>query len=673
MADPQDSLPGLRPRPVAIDLFCGAGGMSVGFEQAGFDILLSVDRDPYHVAAHHRNFPYGQTLLASVTDLTGDRIRELLGPAAERGVDLVYGGPPCQGFSTMGIRDAADPRNSLVDHFCRIVEELAPRAFVMENVPGMNTGGTSAIFTHALSRLRQAGYNLTLPVRTLNAADLGVPQARKRLFILGIRSDVGLAIPYPEDPPAGLTPRPTVWQAIADLPDVDEHETLFKEDAVPYSRLPADTDLYALIARGLRAGESDFSRPRAWNREICSGCQRVRHGTDAQSLYASTRPGAMVPGHKLPRLDPAGLAPTLRAGTDSERGSHTAPRPVHPFRPRVITVREAARLHGYPDWFAFYPGKWHAYRQVGNSVCPPVAHAVGLQVMDALGIRPAELERPAVQLGDRFELPEDRPKQQARIPIVAEFPKVIAHLWARAWDEAKQKLVRPEFSTEDIQRAMTESGAELPRVRADRFLIDTARYRGVEKLISEPLRHGFTILVTDSGSGAGRFVSRGTLGAMAEGDQVELRSAELNEALPLEAPLAITGERDLVRLVESPRLISLVTEGDLATPTLQRDLFDLPRQGPYLGSIVGSKGSRSSVLVVPVLDSKLPTRTRIRDLAASKGADWTLLVAAVTQRHVLFVVFDTSGGGCGERWRATFAFGVSRDIDPISVSQGAVA
>src|SRR5688500_14841412 len=106
------------PRPIAVDLYSGAGGMSLGFEQAGFDILFAADRDAHHVAAHHRNFPYGVAFCGAVEDLTADRIRELAA-LGDRRVDLLFGGPPCQGFSHMGHRDASDPRNTLVDEFVR--------------------------------------------------------------------------------------------------------------------------------------------------------------------------------------------------------------------------------------------------------------------------------------------------------------------------------------------------------------------------------------------------------------------------------------------------------------------------------------------------------------------------------------------------------------------------
>ena len=240
-----------------MDLFSGAGGMSLGFEQAGFDIVLAVDRDPYHVAVHKRNFPYGAVICGSVADLTGERILAAAGLEGEP--DLVFGGPPCQGFSHMGLRDPGDQRNTLVDEFVRIVGELRPNAVVIENVVGMHSGKTRPIFERALSSLKTHGYRVTAPVRTLNAADFGVPQSRERLFILALRDDFGGEISYPKGPCHGQPDRPTVLQAIGDLPNLELHERLFSKDVIPYDNVPGEKDDYALVARGIQADPSDFS------------------------------------------------------------------------------------------------------------------------------------------------------------------------------------------------------------------------------------------------------------------------------------------------------------------------------------------------------------------------------------------------------------------------------
>ena len=628
-------------RPVAIDLFSGAGGMSVGFEQAGFDIVLGVDFDAHHVAVHHRNFPYGKSIVASVADLDGPKIRDLSGVDGE--VDLIFGGPPCQGFSHMGLRDSGDPRNTLVNEFARIVEEVNPRAFVMENVPGINTGDTAKIFEWAVDRFQSAGYKLAWPVRTLNAADFGVPQNRKRLFVIGIRADLGVRPTYPIEPAHAQPPRPTVWEAISDLPDVDSDDSLFKSDLCQYPVEPDEANIYARVSRGLELDPSDYSRPRKWDPETASGCLRTRHNEKSRNLYSATPQGQMVPGHKLPKLDPNGLAPTLRAGTTSERGSFTAPRPVHPFKPRVITAREAARLHGFPDWFSFFPGKWHAYRQIGNAVCPPVARAVGSKVMEALGIDPGKIARPSVELEDRFELPEDRAKNHKRIPVAAEFPKVINRLFELAFSE-DSGLHSPFFDATAIEQVVDAVGAKLPRVRPDRFLAETARYRGVEKLLSLPRGKGFTIRIVDLESGNGEFVPIGTPGAIDEKDAIGATSAELNNAIELDADTTVMSDApSLSMLAEDTDFICELTGGNWNSVVLDNDLFGLPENGPYAARAIAENGDSMEILVVAGRDGAIPRKSQMSGILKSHRAQTGLFLSPLTKQHLLAVVLKKKG------------------------------
>lgn len=493
-----------RSRPLVLDLFCGAGGMSLGFERAGFDIALGIDVDGYHIATHERNFPYGKSLCRSVSELTAGGICAVLGSQID--IDLVIGGPPCQGFSHMGLRDIKDPRNSLVSDFVRLIREIRPKAFVMENVPGLLTGSTRPLLDEALRGFESAGYRITTPLRVLNASDFGVPQHRRRLIVLGLRDDIPGELRYPQEPPEGSPALPTVWEAIADLPNVDACEELLSRDWTPYDAAPYSG--YAAAMRGQQAMKRDYSHPRRWDREFCTGCHRVRHSPKAIDLYSRTPMGEMVPGHKLPKLDPGGVAPTLRAGSDSTHGSYTAPRPIHPFKPRCITVREAARLHGFPDWFGFYPLKWHGYRQIGNAVCPPVAHAIGLQVIRALGLRPSKSRR-AIELGDRFVLPPNRLRGQKRIPQVEHFPPVIEKLFLELFDPETGTLRKSTFTFSDVQRAIIATGAALTWVRSDTFLREVARSRNVVKLLEPCLRFGFTIRRCESAKVIGEFVPKG--------------------------------------------------------------------------------------------------------------------------------------------------------------------
>ena len=157
-------------RPIGVDLFAGAGGLSLGFEQAGFDIAAAIEIDPIHCATHEFNFPNCKTICSSVTDIGGSEIRRLAG-LGDQDIDVVFGGAPCQGFSLIGKRALDDPRNQLVFHYVRIVAELQPKYCVFENVKGLTLGKHASFLQELISALGEAGYDVTLPYRVLNAAD----------------------------------------------------------------------------------------------------------------------------------------------------------------------------------------------------------------------------------------------------------------------------------------------------------------------------------------------------------------------------------------------------------------------------------------------------------------------------------------------------------------------
>ncbi|MBD0266230.1 MAG: DNA cytosine methyltransferase, partial [Tolypothrix sp. Co-bin9] len=185
-----------KQRAIAVDLFGGAGGMTLGFEQAGFDVLASVEIDPIHCATHEFNFPFCSVLCQSVVDTTGEEIRSR-SEIGDREIDVVICGSPCQGFSLIGKRAVDDPRNSLVFHFHRLVFELKPKFFVMENVRGITVGEHKQILQTLISEFKIHGYNVEENYQILNAANYGVPQSRERLFLIGAREDVELA-KYPQ-------------------------------------------------------------------------------------------------------------------------------------------------------------------------------------------------------------------------------------------------------------------------------------------------------------------------------------------------------------------------------------------------------------------------------------------------------------------------------------------
>lgn len=389
-------------RPIAVDLFAGAGGMTLGFEQAGFDVLAAVEIDPIHCAVHEFNFPFCTVLCQSVEQTTGEEIRarSLIG---DREIDVVICGSPCQGFSLIGKRLFDDPRNSLVFHFHRLVLELQPKFFVMENVRGITVGEHKQILKLLIDEFKACGYQVEEKYQILNAAKYGVPQARERLFLLGARQDIKLP-QYPQpitqiakpnsqlDENLALPICPTVWQAIGDLPEAENYVELLHRDWViaEYSK-PSD---YAEVMRGMKTAADDYAYPRQFDARILSSSLRTNHSETIRQRFQETPQGEREPISRFHKLHPSGVCNTLRAGTDKYKGSFTSPRPIHPITPRCITVREAARLHSYPDWFRFHITKWHGFRQVGNSVPPLLAKAVAREIIHSLNILP---NKPSIQ------------------------------------------------------------------------------------------------------------------------------------------------------------------------------------------------------------------------------------------------------------------------------------
>ncbi len=363
-------------KPIGVDLFAGAGGLSLGFEQAGFDVLAAVEFDPIHAATHDFNFPDCTTICRSIADIDGDYIRST-SRIGKKDIDVVFGGAPCQGFSMIGKRALDDPRNRLVYHFVRVVSELRPKYFIFENVRGLTVGEHKKFLREIIAEFQAKGYKVEEDYQVLNALNFGVPQDRQRLFLMGARK--GQRLPeYPtathELPTANFDlgfkeTTPTVWEALGDLPEADDYEELLERDWV----------------------EAEFAKPSEYAKalrqksSLLTSSLRTIHTDLSKQRFRATPAGETEPVSRFLKLDPDGICNTIRAGTASDRGAFTSPRPIHPFSPRCITVREAARLHSYPDWFRFHVTKWHGFRQVGNSVPPLLGRAVATKVMERVG------------------------------------------------------------------------------------------------------------------------------------------------------------------------------------------------------------------------------------------------------------------------------------------------
>lgn len=402
-------------RPLAIDLFAGAGGMSLGFEQAGFDVAAAVEVDPVHCAVHKFNFPKTAVLCRSVVGLTAAEIRLKAG-IRDAEVACVFGGPPCQGFSLIGHRVLDDPRNSMVLEFVRIVAELKARTFVFENVKGLTVGKQRQFLVELVQAFDKAGYDVRTPWQVLNAANYGVPQSRERLILIGARK--GSAVPdYPRpttnragvrkqlpDLPVG----PTCKDALDDLHDADRFPGLLEHDTQKIAKLNPPSP-YAQELRCLTNEAWHFGYVREWRRDILTSSARTIHTEISRERFARTPQGEVEPISRFFRLPEDGVSNTLRAGTDGARGAFTSPRPIHYKWPRCITVREMARLHGFPDWFRLHVTKWHGARQIGNAVPPPLARAIAQGVIASMRVAPRRPEG-LIDLGNpallHFELSE---------------------------------------------------------------------------------------------------------------------------------------------------------------------------------------------------------------------------------------------------------------------------
>ena len=379
--------------------------MSLGFEQAGFDVVAAVEIDPIHCAVHKYNFPDCVMIPKSVAELSANQIRKLAGIGRRR-VDCVFGGPPCQGFSLIGHRALEDPRNGLVREFVRLVAELDAQTFVFENVKGLTVGRHKAFLEELVREFDSVGYDMRLPWRVLDAAYFGVPQHRERLILLGAKR--GRKLPdYPalKFNPADakkefpkLPKGPTCEDALGDLPDADRFDRLNGSDVVANVRY-RNPSRYALELRCQTNQSWHFGHPRQWVLNNLTSSARTNHSAISRRRFGETVEGEIEPISRFFKLSKEGLSNTLRAGTDGARGAFTSPRPIHYAHSRCITVREMARLHGFPDWFRLHATKWHGARQIGNAVPPPLARSIAEAIVISFGLK---LRRPSkpLELGD---------------------------------------------------------------------------------------------------------------------------------------------------------------------------------------------------------------------------------------------------------------------------------
>ncbi|POZ52994.1 DNA cytosine methyltransferase [Methylovulum psychrotolerans] len=365
-----------------IDLFAGAGGISLGAARAGFELTAAVEIDKFALETHQKNFPATQHLNIDVATLSGDDLMALVG-LKKGGLDGLVGGPPCQGFSYIGKRDVGDDRNNLFMHFFRLVSEISPAFFLAENVPGILSGQYDAIREQAFSLVR-GQYEMLQPIE-VKASDYGAPTTRTRIFFIGYDPKRVRALTAEMFKPAENTVSVLVKDALKGLP-IDINPAWLSEQSgwQPVEKMPKSHFRLAIVGRIPDNVGDPSSIERFMKRGEVSGCMGTRHGDVVKARYAALDFGEKDKISKSVKLHPDKFCPTLRAGTGSDKGSFQAVRPIHCHAPRVITPREAARLQGFPDWFVFHRTKWHSFRQIGNSVSPIVSEYLLSNIIKSL-------------------------------------------------------------------------------------------------------------------------------------------------------------------------------------------------------------------------------------------------------------------------------------------------
>ncbi len=309
-------------RPIAIDLFAGAGGMSLGFEQAGFDVVAAVEYDPVHAATHAYNFPASEVLCRDVASLdaatalaAARRGHERMYPGVEwpGHIDAIIGGPPCQGFSTGGKREDGDDRNRLLLAFVSLVESLKPKVLCLENVVGLLETRFDDVREEAFRRLTRAGYELSGTTEPVDCVSFGVPQRRRRVVVLG-----RLGGPAPGRPQPVPT-RLSVRDALDGLPSPSSYPALRSSDVAMLTPEDADgrvrtTSTYARRLAGLDSIPGDCGFDRRVDHATITGARFTVHTETTVKRFAETAQGSVEPKSRLYRLPLSGPSRTLRPG-----------------------------------------------------------------------------------------------------------------------------------------------------------------------------------------------------------------------------------------------------------------------------------------------------------------------------------------------------------------------
>lgn len=343
-----------------LDLFCGAGGLSLGFSMAGFDVVAGIDNDKEALETYGKNFPKAKAIYEDLSCLSDSTI------ASIDKVDVMLGGPPCQGFSIAGKRDEKDPRNQLTQSYLKLVALVNPKAVVIENVPNILSMGNGAFARRIVDGLSRLGYLVS--VEKLNAADFGVPQNRRRVFFIAIKNhDIKLL-----DFELSKVSRPvTTKEAIDDLPLLDD-------------------ELGSPIMTYSAEATSEFQKKMRSGSQVLTNHEAVAHKQRTKEIIALVPDGG---NYKDLPIELQGTRKVNIAWTrmNSERPCFTIDaghnHHFHYKANRVPTVRECARIQSFPDTFSFEGKRTSQYRQVGNAVPPMLAKVIACKIKGIIEVK----------------------------------------------------------------------------------------------------------------------------------------------------------------------------------------------------------------------------------------------------------------------------------------------
>ncbi|KJZ25422.1 DNA cytosine methyltransferase [Tritonibacter mobilis] len=360
----------------AIDLFCGAGGLSEGFRQAGVHVLAGQDIEAVFGETFEKTHPEARFVHGPIQDIKAEILLEASGLNPGE-LDVLIGGPPCQGYSVYNHqRGLDDPRAGLFKEYLRIVEALQPRWLVMENVTGITSIANGGIVREIQSGMRRLGYRVDM--KMLKAEEYGVPQERRRVFFIATREDTcPILFPSPTHGPE-LEPFVTVWDAISDLPELENGQVL---DQAKYATAPQSA--YQALLRGDRRFVENHSAPKLGSINI-ERMQHIPQGGSWRDIPFNLLPKGMRKAKRSDHTKRYGrpaksdLACTILTKCDVHWGAY-----IHPTQDRSFTVREAARLQSFPDFFTFSGSRTEQFVQVGNAVPPLLGKAVAQSILKA--------------------------------------------------------------------------------------------------------------------------------------------------------------------------------------------------------------------------------------------------------------------------------------------------